>query len=71
MGDWVTGAGLVLTLLGALILSARDLNLGRYVRAPKPSYETLKEGFPRREAKWGFPLIALGTILQLVGLALS
>lgn len=50
---------------------ARDLNLGCAVRAPEPSYEADEAGFPRREAKLGFPLIALGTILQLVGLFAS
>lgn len=39
--------------------------------APEPSYEANEAGFPRREAKLGFPLIALGTILQLVGLFAS
>lgn len=70
-GVVLTGIGLVPTLLGALVLNARDLNLGCAVRAPEPSYEADEAGFPRREAKLGFPLIALGTILQLVGLFAS
>jgi hypothetical protein len=53
--------GLGLTLLGALVLSWSDLRGGRRV-----TWDDAAKGFPRREAWLGFPLIVIGTALQLV-----
>jgi hypothetical protein len=66
MRDGLTAAGLVLTLAGALVLAARDLGFRRRFRPP--TFRDLTEGLPRREAKVGFPLIAVGTLLQLLAL---
>jgi hypothetical protein len=65
MSKTLTAAGLLLTLIGAGVLSWRDLGGPGFA---KPDYRALLGGFRRREAWLGFPLIALGTILQLVGL---
>lgn len=58
--------GLALTTAGAFTLAYRDFR-------PKPgTYQTLYYGFPRTKEAWiSFPLIVLGTILQIVGVALS
>jgi hypothetical protein len=62
----LTIVGVVLTVLGALVLAFRDL------RRPRPAtYQDVFEGFPRREAWIGLPLIALGSGLQIVGVALA
>jgi len=53
-GDVLTGIGLVPTLLGALVLNARDLNFGRAVRAPEPSYEA-RSGVPEARGEAGVP----------------
>lgn len=53
--------GLALTLAGALVLAYRDLH---------PKERTYAEnlfGFPRREVWVGFPLIAVGSALQILG----
>jgi hypothetical protein len=63
---WMTVAGLALTLVGATILSWYDVRGGRNV-----TFADEKVGFPRPEARLGFPLIALGSLLQIVGVALS
>jgi hypothetical protein len=68
MAKAVTALGLLLTFVGALVLSWRDL--GGKTGIPRPSYQDVLDGMPRREAKLGFPLIALGTLLQGVGLFL-
>ena len=57
--------GLALTILGALVLALRDL------RPREVNYDGVLQGFPRREAWIGFPLIAIGSALQIVGVALS
>ena len=54
-----------MTILGALVLAFRDL------RPRERTYNELALGFPRREAWLGFPLIALGSGLQIVGVALA
>jgi hypothetical protein len=59
-------AGLLTTLAGACVLSLRDLGGGRGFA--KPTWGAVVEGLPRREATLGFPLIALGTVLQIMGL---
>lgn len=56
--------GLGLTLLGALVLSWSDLTGRRRV-----TWNDLGKGLPRREAWLGFPLIALGTVAQIVVVA--
>ena len=58
--------GLALTLLGALILSWSDLAGHR-----KVVWDNLAKGLPRREALLGFPLIAIGTIVQMVAVAVE
>jgi hypothetical protein len=65
----LTIAGLALTVAGALILSWRDLSSGRGMRPP--TWADAKDGFPRREALVGFPLIVLGSLLQIAGVATS
>lgn len=57
--------GLALTVLGALVLAYRDL------RPRRQTWDSAAVGFPRREAWIGFPLIALGSGLQIVGVVLS
>lgn len=61
--------GLALTLVGAAVLSLRDLRRGRGMK--KPTWEDLEHGLPRREAIIGFPLIALGSALQIASVATS
>jgi hypothetical protein len=69
MRDGLTAAGLCLTLVGALILAVRDLGWFRsYFRSL--TWQDVADGLPHREARLGFPLIALGTVLQLVALLL-
>jgi hypothetical protein len=63
---WLTVVGLTLTLVGSAILSIRDLHGGGRVTVGDMSL-----GFPRREARVGFPLIAVGSALQIVGVAIS
>lgn len=58
--------GLALTILGALVLALRDLR-----RPREATYDDVLHGFPRREAWIGFPLIAAGSALQIVGVALA
>jgi uncharacterized membrane protein len=61
--------GLVLTLFGALVLAWRDLRGGR---GPKATYDDVLHGMPRTRQAWiGFPLIALGTLLQVIAVALE
>jgi hypothetical protein len=67
MRDGLTALGLVLTLLGALILSVRDLGFARRLFRSL-TWQDVTEGLPHREARVGFPLIALGTLLQLIAL---
>jgi hypothetical protein len=55
-----------LTILGALVLALRDLR-----RPREATYDDVLRGFPRREAWIGFPLIALGSVLQIVGVTLA
>ena len=59
--------GLTLTLLGALVLAWRDLT------AKKLTWDTLNsEPGARRRLAWvGFPLIAAGTVIQIVGVAIT
>ena len=64
----LTITGLALTVLGALVLAWRDL---RGVRGRVVTYGDVKAGLPRREAWVGFPLIALGSLLQIVAVALD
>lgn len=62
----VSIVGVVLSILGALVLSFRDL------RRPRPAtYQDVYEGFRRREAWIGLPLIALGFGLQIIGVVLA
>jgi hypothetical protein len=58
--------GLVLTLVGAAVLSYRDFRPRQNL-----TYEDNRLGFPRREAWLGFPLIVLGSVLQIVGVLLD
>lgn len=60
-------AGLALTLTGALLLAWRDLT------AKKLTWDTLNsEPGARRRLTWvGFPLIAVGTMIQIVGVAIT
>jgi hypothetical protein len=67
MRDGLTAAGLVLTLAGAVVLASRDLGFFRRWFRP-PDWQEVIDGLPRRETKLGFPLIAAGTLLQLVAL---
>lgn len=61
--DWLTVAGLALEVAGALVLAWRDFRPGRV------TYADNARGFPRtREAQIGFPLIALGALLQIVAI---
>jgi hypothetical protein len=70
----VTGAkvasivGLCLTIFGALVLSFRDLR-GR--RGRPATYGDVYSGFRRKEAWIGFPLIVLGSGLQVLGVVLN
>jgi hypothetical protein len=48
------------------VLAYRDLRGGRRVTLGE-----VERGFPRKEAWIGFPFIALGSGLQIVGVALS
>jgi len=59
--------GLALTLIGALVLAWRDLT------AKKLTWDTLNsEPGKRRRLAWvGFPLIAVGSIIQIVGVAIT
>jgi hypothetical protein len=60
--------GLALTLVGALGLSLRELRGG----SSKLTIDEMERGFPRALEAWmGFPLIALGTALQIAGVATS
>jgi hypothetical protein len=65
---WLTVAGLALTLVGAAILSWGDLR-GRSIT--NPTWDDLKRGLPRGEAKFGFPLIVVGSALQICGVVLD
>jgi uncharacterized membrane protein len=65
-------AGLVLTLLGALVLAWRDLRggAGKKGTGKKVVWDDLPKGIPRTREAWiGFPLIALGTLLQIIAVA--
>lgn len=59
--------GLALTLIGALVLAWRDLT------AKKLTWDILSsEPGIRRKLAWiGFPLIAVGSIIQIIGVAIS
>jgi len=59
--------GLALTLVGALALAWRDLT------AKRLTWDTLNtEPGSRRRLAWiGFPLIAAGTVIQIVGVAIG
>jgi hypothetical protein len=59
--------GLTLTVVGVLVLAWLDLT------ARPPTYDTLaSEWQPRRRLAWlGFPMIGVGTIFQIVGVAFS
>ncbi len=59
--------GLVLTLLGAVILSWRELRGGGVA-----TIDDNERGFLRtRESRIAFPLIAAGAVLQIIGVATS
>jgi hypothetical protein len=59
--------GLSLTVCGALALSWRDLRGGG-----QATYDEVRRGLPRTGAAWiGFPLIAIGTTLQIIAVATS
>jgi hypothetical protein len=60
-------AGLSLTLFGALVLAWRDLI------AKSPTWNSMGTEWHSRKrlALFGFPMIGVGTILQIVGVALS
>lgn len=60
-------AGLALTFLGALVLAWRDLRRGRGIKPP--TFGDLKLGLPRPEPSVGFPLILVGTALQIASVA--
>jgi hypothetical protein len=58
---------LSLTVCGSLALSWRDLHGGQ-----QATWEAVKRGLPRTGAAWiGFPLIATGTVLQIVAVAIG
>jgi hypothetical protein len=59
--------GLGLTLVGALVLAWRDLT------AKRLTWDTLNsEPSKRRRLAWiGFPLIAIGSVIQIVGVAVG
>jgi propanediol dehydratase large subunit len=59
----VSVVGLAVTIVGALVLAWRDL------RPRRTPWDQAAVGNPRREAWVGFPLIALGSGLQIVGVA--
>jgi hypothetical protein len=48
-------------ILLPIVLSWRDLGGNKGI--PRPTYLDVKDGMSRREAKLGFPMIALGTLL--------
>jgi hypothetical protein len=59
--------GLAFTLAGALVLAWFDLRGGA-----KVTWDDAAHGMPRRrEAQIGFPLIAIGSALQVAGVAAS
>lgn len=62
----ISVVGLSLTILGALVLAFRDLR-----RQRERSYNDVLHGFPRRETWIGFPLIALGSAAQIVGVVIA
>jgi hypothetical protein len=64
----LTIVGLAMTLFGAAILSLTDLR-GRSAR--KPTWDDLGKGLSRSEARFAFPLIAVGSALQIVGVLLA
>jgi hypothetical protein len=64
--QWLTIAGLTLTLAGAAILSITDLRGQR-----RTTWDDVYRGIPRLEARIAFPLIAVGSALQIAGVAVS
>ena len=64
--QWLSIAGLALTLAGAAILAWRDLRGGRI-----GTFDDVLHGFPRLEARIGFPLIAVGSALQIVAVVIA
>lgn len=60
--QWLTIAGLALILVGATILSFTDLRGRR-----RATWDDVGKGLPRLEARIGFPLIALGSALEIAG----
>ena len=64
-GQVVTIAGLVLTMTGALMLAIGDRFPGRV------TWDTAKRGMPNRLNWPGFALIAAGTAVQIVGVAIT
>jgi hypothetical protein len=62
--QWLTIAGLALTLVGAAVLSITDIRGRRRL-----TWDDLAKGAPRIEARFGFPLIAVGSALQIAGVA--
>jgi hypothetical protein len=71
--QWLSIAGLALTLAGAAILAWRDLRRvsARRATGGKSTMFDLEYGFRRPEAWIGFPLIAVGSVLQIIGVAVS
>jgi hypothetical protein len=64
--QWLTIAGLTLTLAGAAILSLTDLRGHR-----RTTWDDVYHGIPRRETRIAFPLIAIGSALQIAGVAVA
>jgi len=59
---------LSLTVCGSLVLSWRDLRGG----GQQATWEEVGRGLPRTCAAWvGFPVIATGTVLQIVAVAIG
>lgn len=69
MSEALTIGGLSVTAAGALILVMRDLTRGRGFKTPV--WDDVAAGMPRPEAKFGFSLILVGTVLQIIGTAIG
>jgi hypothetical protein len=61
----VSITGIVLTLAGGVVFLYRDLH------PRERTYADVLYGFRRREAWIGFPLIAAGAVLEILGIVSS
>jgi hypothetical protein len=67
--DWIVVTGLALTAFGAGVLTWRDLRrtIGSRQTQGRSTQLDLETGFHRPEAWIGFPLILVGSVLQIAG----